>query len=51
MLTTTQNIEQYTVDIPWERLPQTFQDAIQFSHSIGFEYLWIDSLCECFLVV
>jgi len=47
--TTTQNLEKYTVDIPWEELPRTFRDAIIFAHSIGFEYLWIDSLCQYYL--
>ncbi|KAB2103048.1 hypothetical protein AG0111_0g8843 [Alternaria gaisen] len=45
MQTTTQNLEQYTVDLPWEELPKTFQDAIQFTYALGFRYLWIDSLC------
>jgi hypothetical protein len=43
--TTAQNFEQHTLGIRWEELPKTFQDAIHFAHSIGFEYLWIDSLC------
>lgn len=45
MQTTTQNFEQYAVNLPWEELPKTFQDAIQFSYALGFRYLWIDSLC------
>lgn len=43
--TTTRNFDQFTVNIPWEELPKTFKDAIQFANSIGFKYLWIDSLC------
>jgi hypothetical protein len=30
---------------PHERLPKTFQDAIKVSQSLGFKYIWIDSLC------
>ncbi|KAK8108379.1 HET-domain-containing protein [Apiospora sp. TS-2023a] len=26
-------------------LPQSFQDAIWITHRLGFQYLWIDSLC------
>ena len=49
--TTTRNLEQYTAEIPWEELPRTFRDAIIFAYSIGFKYLWIDSLCKCHLVI
>ena len=27
------------------KLPKTFQDAIQVTRQVGFQYLWIDSLC------
>lgn len=30
---------------PHERLPKTLQDAIKVSQSLGFKYIWIDSLC------
>lgn len=43
--TTTRTLKQFTTNLPWEELPQTFQDAIQFAHGLGFKYLWIDSLC------
>ena len=26
-------------------MPKTFQDAVSITRSLGFEYLWIDSLC------
>ena len=29
----------------WEDIPKTFQDAIIVTHFLGFQYLWIDSLC------
>ncbi|KAL7925629.1 HET domain-containing protein [Trichoderma austrokoningii] len=39
------NIEKLKNEIPWNSLSKTFQDAIDFSRTIGIEYLWIDSLC------
>jgi len=44
--TTTRTLEQYTANLPWETLPKTFQDAVQFAHGLGIKYLWIDSLCQ-----
>jgi len=43
--TTAGKLEQYTASLPWEELPKTFQDAIQFAHGLGINYLWIDSVC------
>ncbi|KAK7718842.1 hypothetical protein SLS57_005952 [Botryosphaeria dothidea] len=31
--------------IPWDWLPKTFRDAITVVRSLGFRYIWIDSLC------
>ncbi|KAF5705920.1 hypothetical protein FMUND_11896 [Fusarium mundagurra] len=31
--------------IDWKDLPRTFQDAIQVTHHLGLQYLWVDSLC------
>lgn len=31
--------------IPWDSLPQTFQDAITVTRQLGLRYIWIDSLC------
>jgi len=31
--------------IPIESLPPTFQDAVHITRRLGFNYLWIDSLC------
>lgn len=39
------NLDDLKKEIPWQKLPKTFADAIQFSRSIGVEFLWIDSLC------
>jgi hypothetical protein len=32
-------------DIPWHSLPLTFRDVITFIRTLGYEYIWIDSLC------
>jgi hypothetical protein len=46
MCTTTKaNYEDNSKGIPWEGLPQTFQDAIVFARKLQIRYLWIDSLC------
>lgn len=34
-----------TSDIPLATLPQTFQDAVTATRSLGLRYLWIDALC------
>lgn len=31
--------------ILWSSLPRTFQDAVALTRALGFQYLWIDSLC------
>jgi hypothetical protein len=31
--------------IPWGLLSNTFQDAIVMTRTLGFRYIWIDSLC------
>ncbi|KAI1173824.1 heterokaryon incompatibility protein-domain-containing protein [Nemania sp. FL0916] len=41
----TDNIEEYKQSIVYEVLPQSFQDAIRITYDLGFEYIWIDSLC------
>ena len=43
--TTTETFAAHCRGIPLEHLPKTFQDAIVVVKSIGFRYLWIDSLC------
>ncbi|MCJ1275164.1 hypothetical protein MMC21_002964 [Puttea exsequens] len=32
-------------DIPYRKLPKTFQNAISVARSLGIYYIWIDSLC------
>ena len=44
-VTTTSNLEQMQQGIPFEALPATFQDAITVTQRLGYQYLWIDSLC------
>lgn len=41
----TTNIDELRKSIPVSKLPKTFQDAIIVTEALGFDYLWIDSLC------
>ncbi|KAL1946201.1 hypothetical protein VTO73DRAFT_15328 [Trametes versicolor] len=43
--TTDSNISIYSVGIDASLLPQTILDAIYVTHTLGFRYLWVDSLC------
>ena len=43
--TTRQNILNHMSDIPVDSLPNTFRDAMIAAHSLGIDYIWIDSLC------
>ncbi|KAH7093336.1 heterokaryon incompatibility protein-domain-containing protein [Paraphoma chrysanthemicola] len=43
--TTNQNLQQHLSDIPYKKLPQTFQESVMLVLSLGIRYLWIDSLC------
>lgn len=43
--TTKANIEDHKQNIPWQLLPQTFQDVIDLTRFLNIRYLWIDSLC------
>jgi hypothetical protein len=44
--TTKSNVTQYyDTGIDFENLPKTFQDAVRLTVAIGFQYLWVDSLC------
>lgn len=31
--------------IQWNKLPRTFQDAVNFTLDLGIDFLWIDSVC------
>jgi hypothetical protein len=39
------NIHAFHVSIPVDNLSRTFQDALFATAALGFEYIWIDSLC------
>ncbi|KAJ4286394.1 hypothetical protein N0V88_008017 [Collariella sp. IMI 366227] len=39
------NLAAHRSEIIWDRLPQTFREAITFTRQLGVRYLWIDSLC------
>lgn len=43
--TTVRNIYIYAKRIDVSLLPQTTRDAIYVTHTLGFQYLWTDSLC------
>jgi hypothetical protein len=43
--TTKENLEDHMKSIAWEKLPTTFQHAIELTRILGYEYIWIDSLC------
>jgi Heterokaryon incompatibility protein (HET) len=43
--TFTSNIEEYKQHIEFSNLPTTFQHAITTTRELGFQYLWIDSIC------
>jgi hypothetical protein len=45
LCTTRANLDQHLLQIPWQDLPQTFQDSILLCIELSIEYLWIDSLC------
>ncbi|KAH6671992.1 heterokaryon incompatibility protein-domain-containing protein, partial [Halenospora varia] len=38
-------IKDLLLEIPWTKLPKTFQDAVSITRSLKIDYLWIDSLC------
>lgn len=42
---TTANMDKMKEEIPWAKLPKSFQDAIQTCWRLGYLYIWIDSLC------
>jgi hypothetical protein len=44
-ITTTSNIEARQEVLDLETLPQMFRDAVEITRKLGFQYLWIDSLC------
>jgi hypothetical protein len=45
LTTTRENICQFELSLPVDKLSQTFQDALLVTNELGFDYIWIDSLC------
>ncbi|KAH7186196.1 heterokaryon incompatibility protein-domain-containing protein [Fusarium flagelliforme] len=43
--TTTDNLNDFTTNVPWDQLTTTFRNAITICRCLGILYLWIDSLC------
>jgi heterokaryon incompatibility protein (HET) len=43
--TTTATLEQYSICLPSDELPQTIRDAINITRSLAIRYLWVDALC------
>jgi hypothetical protein len=39
------NIDEFLVRLPVVRLSKTFRDAMIIARTLGYRYLWIDSLC------
>ncbi|KAH7174219.1 uncharacterized protein B0J16DRAFT_388043 [Fusarium flagelliforme] len=39
------NIQDLKKHIPFDKLPQTFKDAVTATRALKVQYLWIDSLC------
>lgn len=39
------NLSLFQDQIPCEKLPQTFRDAIEVTQKLGLDYIWIDALC------
>jgi hypothetical protein len=46
IITTTQStLKERMKAVEWKSLSKTFQDAIALTRALGFQYIWIDSLC------
>ena len=45
LVTTTKNLERHLEGIALTDLPPNFQDAIRITRKLGYQYIWIDSLC------
>ncbi|RYP76546.1 hypothetical protein DL770_007217 [Monosporascus sp. CRB-9-2] len=43
--TTTENLPRYSLNVQWENLPKTIQDAVKVAAALDIEYLWVDSIC------
>lgn len=43
--TTKKNLSDHLRQIPWSLVPKTFRQAIDLTLGLGYDYIWIDSLC------
>ena len=39
------NVDEYKKEIKVAKLTSTFRDAVRITRELGFQYLWIDSIC------
>ena len=42
---TSDSLDSFMKEVPFDKLTKTFQDAINITQRLGIDYLWIDSLC------
>ncbi|KAH7309318.1 heterokaryon incompatibility protein-domain-containing protein [Rhexocercosporidium sp. MPI-PUGE-AT-0058] len=42
---TSETYPSYSDNLPFKTLSRTFQEAVELTFALGFNYLWIDSLC------
>jgi hypothetical protein len=45
IVTSSDNYQEHLQGISPQKLPWTFKEAIQVTHDLGFQYLWIDAIC------
>jgi hypothetical protein len=45
LVTDDSNYQSHLQGIPLSSMPKTFRDAVEIVRMLGFQYLWIDSLC------
>jgi hypothetical protein len=38
-------LKEYKGVLPLDLMPQSFRDTIEVTRQLGFQYLWIDSIC------
>ncbi|KAF7677344.1 hypothetical protein GT037_004203 [Alternaria burnsii] len=38
-------LEEFQENIPWTELPFIFKEAIRIARQVGYDHIWIDSLC------
>jgi hypothetical protein len=43
--TTLTSLQDFKIEVPWNKLTKSFRDAIDICRRLGIKFLWIDSLC------